>query len=470
MVGRGTRITPNKDSFYLVDFQDNLNDHQEQLVSPWILNEEPLSSEPTQRNQDRAKIEEFPRWAQEELELAEVDLDQIVGYVEYEYDSGRRDGFLIHSEDEEQFLSLWEEFAGVLTPIVETDVARRVIDAYEAIRPHRLSLTHVVTAFVALTKKSAWYTSLVERKLPERVLAFIGGAKVSEEKLANLERSQASIYALIKFIEDEIDRAYVVQPIYENEQVPFAEAQQDLKSVRHLRGFALRGALEKIYTDHLMDTHLTSFEWERFAIQWLTQESANEGTYILYWPQDKNSNKAGANELNQVHVSGDYGELSALGILLSNRRTELGYTQWEVAKKVGVKGNYLGYLERGLRYPSDDLIPKLAKALKLDELKVCFAAYPRIEELIKQASILPQETNFGRLIETRRRELGWTQTRVARKVGVRGNYLGYLERGKRYPSDKVVDKLAQALNIDELTLLLAAHPRIRQLLVSAISH
>ena len=54
------------------------------------------------------------------------------------------------------------------------------------------------------------------------------------------------------------------------------------------------------------------------------------------------------------------------------------------------------------------------------------------------------DKNFGRVIEDRRRELGLTQEIVAKKVGVRANYVGYLERGMRHPSQKVVEKLSRS--------------------------
>ncbi len=74
------------------------------------------------------------------------------------------------------------------------------------------------------------------------------------------------------------------------------------------------------------------------------------------------------------------------------------------------------------------------------------------------------EKNFGRLIEDRRHELGLTQEMVAKKVGVKANYIGYLERGMRHPSQKVVERLSGALKLDSQDLYLLANPRVRSLL------
>ena len=74
------------------------------------------------------------------------------------------------------------------------------------------------------------------------------------------------------------------------------------------------------------------------------------------------------------------------------------------------------------------------------------------------------EKNFGRVIEERRHELALTQEMVAKKVGVKANYIGYLERGMRHPSQKVVERLSTALKLDPQELYLLANPRVRSLL------
>jgi transcriptional regulator with XRE-family HTH domain len=74
------------------------------------------------------------------------------------------------------------------------------------------------------------------------------------------------------------------------------------------------------------------------------------------------------------------------------------------------------------------------------------------------------EKSFGRVIEDRRHELNLTQEMVAKKVGVKANYIGYLERGMRHPSQKVVEKLSNALKLDPQELYLLANPRVRSLL------
>ncbi len=74
------------------------------------------------------------------------------------------------------------------------------------------------------------------------------------------------------------------------------------------------------------------------------------------------------------------------------------------------------------------------------------------------------EKSFGRIIEERRHSLNLTQEMVAKKVNVKANYIGYLERGMRHPSQKVVEKLSGALKLDSQELYLLANPKVRTLL------
>lgn len=77
------------------------------------------------------------------------------------------------------------------------------------------------------------------------------------------------------------------------------------------------------------------------------------------------------------------------------------------------------------------------------------------------------EKSFGRVIKDRRRELSLTQETVAKKVGVKANYIGYLERDMRHPSQKVVEKLSTALKLNAQDLYLLANPKVRLLLGKA---
>lgn len=69
---------------------------------------------------------------------------------------------------------------------------------------------------------------------------------------------------------------------------------------------------------------------------------------------------------------------------------------------------------------------------------------------------------FGGVLRQRRHVLGMTQANVAKMVGCRSNYIGYLESGARHPSQKLVFRLAKALDLDQQEMFLLANPAVRE--------
>ena len=75
-------------------------------------------------------------------------------------------------------------------------------------------------------------------------------------------------------------------------------------------------------------------------------------------------------------------QASTLGALLRRRRRQLELTQQDIAAKVGVRSNYIGYLERDMRRPSPAVLAKIAKALDLDRQELFFLANPQARQFI----------------------------------------------------------------------------------------
>jgi transcriptional regulator with XRE-family HTH domain len=67
---------------------------------------------------------------------------------------------------------------------------------------------------------------------------------------------------------------------------------------------------------------------------------------------------------------------------------------------------------------------------------------------------------FAQMIRARRRALDLTQAELARRIGTSTPYVGYVEAGKRHPSQMVLGKLAVALHLDLRELFLLANPRV----------
>jgi len=73
---------------------------------------------------------------------------------------------------------------------------------------------------------------------------------------------------------------------------------------------------------------------------------------------------------------------TTLGAIIRRRRLQLELTQDEVARRIGVRANYVGYLERDLRRPSTGVLVKLGKVLDLDREELFFLAHPQVRSFI----------------------------------------------------------------------------------------
>ena len=62
-------------------------------------------------------------------------------------------------------------------------------------------------------------------------------------------------------------------------------------------------------------------------------------------------------------------------------------------------------------------------------------------------------TDFGRNVRARRRAKGITLEAFAHDVGLSYSYVGELERGRRNPTLKVVERIASHLGTDAINLL-----------------
>jgi transcriptional regulator with XRE-family HTH domain len=74
--------------------------------------------------------------------------------------------------------------------------------------------------------------------------------------------------------------------------------------------------------------------------------------------------------------------IKTLGQFIRERREKKDISLRELARKVSVSAAFLSDVELGRRFPSDDLLPKIAKALEttVEELRA-YDARPPIEDL-----------------------------------------------------------------------------------------
>lgn len=75
--------------------------------------------------------------------------------------------------------------------------------------------------------------------------------------------------------------------------------------------------------------------------------------------------------------------------MLHTRRRELRLTQDEVARRIGVHANYIGYLEKGARRPGEKTLTALCRLMNLDRLKVLRALRPAFRDVAIGAAEAP---------------------------------------------------------------------------------
>ena len=72
-----------------------------------------------------------------------------------------------------------------------------------------------------------------------------------------------------------------------------------------------------------------------------------------------------------------------LGQVLKERRRALGFTQRELADRLGVKAGHITHLENGRRRPSLSLLGRLADVLGLEKEPLFLLAHPESPQSIE---------------------------------------------------------------------------------------
>jgi transcriptional regulator with XRE-family HTH domain len=155
------------------------------------------------------------------------------------------------------------------------------------------------------------------------------------------------------------------------------------------------------------------------------------------------------------------------GKLILARRLELGITQGEVARRVGVNATTVGQWEiNPIPYISNEKIPKLAEVLGIETATIETVVLKRLRRAANNgpATLRKPLTEFGKLIQDRRVSLGITHKRLRELTGFSTTGLIRWEYGEEHAFPRalnlsvVVEKLASALQI-ETEQILAVIPK-----------
>lgn len=105
-----------------------------------------------------------------------------------------------------------------------------------------------------------------------------------------------------------------------------------------------------------------------------------------------------------------------VGGFLRNERSRTGLSLFKVAKQVGITGNYLSLIERGIQAPSDVILVALGNFYNLD-LEGLFNMYGRVyDSSIKEALRIPSLRKILMEITTNNKLSAEEKEEVAQEV------------------------------------------------------
>jgi transcriptional regulator with XRE-family HTH domain len=123
---------------------------------------------------------------------------------------------------------------------------------------------------------------------------------------------------------------------------------------------------------------------------------------------------------------------TSLGALLRQRRRQLEITQQQVARRAGVRANYIGYLERNMRRPSTNVLAKLARVLDLDREQLFFLAHPQVRQFIQTSASEPGRSAWDDFRDDKRLHVRHSITPAELKVLEHASRLGPMHSSRDY--------------------------------------
>jgi len=90
-----------------------------------------------------------------------------------------------------------------------------------------------------------------------------------------------------------------------------------------------------------------------------------------------------------------------LAFNLKQHRTQLGYTQAKLAEKACVSTQYLAMIELGRKFPSIELMDRIASALKIDNLDLFTPPpFPEVNiEILKKTFLIDMEKEVTKSVK-----------------------------------------------------------------------
>ena len=131
---------------------------------------------------------------------------------------------------------------------------------------------------------------------------------------------------------------------------------------------------------------------------------------------------------------------------LKNLRLENNLTQEQLARKLDTTRRTYIYYETGKKYPSEDLLNRIANYFNVEKSFLM----DEQDELIANAQ--PQE-GFGNKLRELRLQNDFSQEMLSRKLGIATRTVLMYEKGKSHPSIEMLNRIADLFKVSVSFLL-----------------
>ncbi|WP_302673008.1 helix-turn-helix domain-containing protein [uncultured Clostridium sp.] len=130
-------------------------------------------------------------------------------------------------------------------------------------------------------------------------------------------------------------------------------------------------------------------------------------------------------------------------------RLEKGLSTYDLSELTGIPQSTISKMENGKRKLETDSLRKLSEVLNISIS--AFFDEEKINENKNISLILAQDETIklSDRIKDLRKQKGWTQADLHKKTGISMGMIGGIENGTRNPSDKSINKLAEAFGVSQ---------------------
>ena len=130
-------------------------------------------------------------------------------------------------------------------------------------------------------------------------------------------------------------------------------------------------------------------------------------------------------------------------------RLEKGLSTYDLSELTGIPQSTISKMENGKRKLETDSLRKLSEVLNISIS--AFFDEEKINENKNISLIITQDETIklSDRIKDLRKQKGWTQADLHKKTGISMGMIGGIENGTRNPSDKSINKIAEAFGVSQ---------------------